>query len=119
MQESGEGVKEVGETGVGDGVEGALDAVSGVGAAGAVSRLDDAVWIGEQLRRRELPQEMAAFFEGHEEGEAVAVMDAIQTSMRSKVEEGVRKRMAGTAPVVGAANSGQRGTIRRAFGLRH
>jgi hypothetical protein len=81
-------------------------------------KLDDAVWIGEQLSKRTLPPELAALFEEHNRTEAVAAMDAIQLSIHSMVEDNIRKRIAGSAPVVGAMANMQREAIRKAFGLK-
>jgi hypothetical protein len=81
-------------------------------------RLEDAVWIGEQLSRRTLPPELAALFERHNKAEAVAAMDAIQVSIHSMVEDNIRKRIAGSAPVVGAMANTRHEAIRKAFRLK-
>ncbi|MDR1598394.1 MAG: hypothetical protein LBS11_00715 [Oscillospiraceae bacterium] len=81
-------------------------------------RLEDAVWIGEELRRRNLPQELAAMFAGHDHSESIPAMDAVQSSVQSLVEDHIRKRISGTAPIVGALDNARRDLIRRAFGLR-
>jgi hypothetical protein len=80
--------------------------------------MEEAIWIGEELRRRRLPQELAAMFAGHGRDESAAAMNAVQESVRGMVEDGVRKRISGAAPVVGEMRNARHDLMRRAFGLR-